>query len=69
MVGGKQNDFSPTKPVFCASEISWRSCDCHRVEVNLATLSFGDVTRFNIVVSVYTFQKSYFKIYLFCFVI
>ena len=30
----------------------WRSLDCHKVEVYLATLSFGDMTRFIAVVSV-----------------
>ena len=28
------------KPHFCVSRISWRLYDCHRVEVNLATLIF-----------------------------
>ena len=31
---------------FCVGRISWRSYDCHKVQVNLATLSFGDITRF-----------------------
>ena len=40
------------KASFCVSIISWRSQDCHKVEVNLTTLGFGDINRFKIVVSV-----------------
>ena len=40
------------KASFCVSGISWRSLLCHRVEVNLATLSFWDITGFKTVVFV-----------------
>ena len=44
VVGGKQASFY-------VSLISWRSQDCHKVEVYLATLCFGDITGFTTVVS------------------
>ena len=43
-------------PVF----VSWRSYDCYEDEVNLATLSFGDITSFKTVVSMsvyYSMEK------------
>ena len=43
------NTFAPTKSVFCASWISWRSWDCHRADLNVATLSCGDFTWVKIV--------------------
>ena len=29
---------------FCISRISWKSHDCYKVEVNLATLTLGGIT-------------------------
>ena len=56
-VGGASNGHAPCRilslqqRLFCVSGISWRSYDYHRVEVNLATPSCGDITGFEIVVS------------------
>ena len=36
---------------FCVGHISWRSEDFHKAEITLATLSFGDITGFQTVVS------------------
>ena len=44
--------FAPTKPHFCVSLISWRSCDCHKAVVFLATLCFVDNARYKILASV-----------------
>ena len=38
------------KPHFWVSQISLRSHGCHKMSSNLATLSFGDITGFKIVV-------------------
>ena len=35
--------YTPTKPL-CVSQISFRSQCCHKDEVNLTTLRFGDIT-------------------------
>ena len=32
--------------LFCVGRISWRSFDCHRVVVNMGTLSLGDINGF-----------------------
>ena len=37
-----QDDFAPTKPLLCQSNFM-EIIDCHKVAVNLATLSFGDI--------------------------
>ena len=44
--------FNSNKASFCISQISLRSHGCHKDDVNLATLSFGDIARFKTVVSV-----------------
>ena len=44
--------FCCDKVSFCVSQISWRSPQCHKDEVNLATNSFGDITGLKTVVSV-----------------
>ena len=36
--------FRSNKASFCDGRISWRSEDCHKVGVNLATLIFEDAT-------------------------
>ena len=46
------------KASFCVHQNSWRSLDCHKVEVNLATLSFWDIVKFKTVVSVCLGQKN-----------
>ena len=42
----------PNLSRICVHQISWRSYDCHNIEVNPATISFVDITGFRIVVSV-----------------
>ena len=46
--------FFSNKSSFSVSRISLRSQGCHKDEVNLATLSFGDIAGYNTVVSVIT---------------
>ena len=57
VVGGKQGHapckiFLLHQRFFYVRLISWRLLDCHKVDVRLATLSFGDVTKFKTVMSV-----------------
>ena len=57
VLGGKQghavyNVLSLQQSLFCVCHISWRSYDCHRVEVSMATISFVDITGHKKVVSV-----------------
>ena len=40
------------KDSFYVSRISWRSYSCHKAEVNVATASFGDITKCKTVGSV-----------------
>ena len=47
--------FCSNKASFCVSGMSWSSQDCHKVEVNLATLCFGDITRFKTVEPIHTY--------------
>ena len=41
--------FCSNKAYFCASQILWRSRGCYKDEVDMATLSFGDITGFKAV--------------------
>ena len=56
VVGAKQHmlpvEYFHSTKTFCVIQISWRLLDCHKVEVNLATISFLDAIRFKILVSV-----------------
>ena len=40
--------FHSHKTSFCVSEILWRSLDCHNIEVNQATVRYGDIAGLNI---------------------
>ena len=44
--------FCSNKASSCVNQILWRSKVCHKVEVNLSTLNFGDITRYKTVMSV-----------------
>ena len=44
--------FCINKASFYVSWISWRSLDCHKIEVNLVTPVFWDIAEFKTVVAV-----------------
>ena len=58
--------FRANKASFCVNRISRRSYGCHRVEVNLATISFGEITGFEAVVAVSTFGSIKFDLSKLC---
>ena len=55
-------DICSNKSSFCVSRISLRSQGCHKDEVNMATLCFGDITGCKTVVSANSATR-YFVIY------
>ena len=58
--------FCPLKCSLCVSQFSWRSLDCHNVEVCLATTSFvDDISRFRTLVSV-CLSGVYRDVFVFC---